>query len=80
MVVRALLIIILTGVLFAYDYRLWKSSKRKDRIVYALLTVPAVYLAIIYVTGVDWPNLDDFAELGVGRAAKSIVNAIKLPS
>ncbi|WP_308634396.1 hypothetical protein [Paenibacillus silvisoli] len=58
----------------------WKKSTARDRMVCALMLVPALYLGFLYVTQLSGPNLNDIVHAIFAEPAKRIVESVKLPS
>ncbi|REJ12057.1 MAG: hypothetical protein C6W59_15105, partial [Paenibacillaceae bacterium] len=69
-----MLVLLLTGVaLFALNASRVRRSGRRERWILASFGVPALYLAVMYLTDSDWPNLHDLANQSLGRIAHLIV-------
>jgi hypothetical protein len=65
------------GILF-YDVPKLKLSKSRERIVYGMLFIPTLYLSLIYMLDLGWPNLNDLVHFFFSKPAHQIVDAIKV--
>mgnify|MGYP001069957054 FL=1 len=73
-----LAVIILVGVsLFPLLIRRIKGLQRRERWILLLYVLPIVYLSVIFATGNDWPNLQDLANLSIGKLADILVAWLK---
>ncbi|MBT2743484.1 hypothetical protein [Bacillus sp. ISL-77] len=72
------LVIVCLCILF-YDVPKLKQSNRRERIVYGILTLPILYLSVVYVLDLAWPSLDELVHFFFSKPAHKIVEAIKVP-
>lgn len=72
------LMIVSLGMLFN-DVKKLKKSNRRERVVYGVLMIPIVYLSLIYVMDLAWPNLDELFHFFFSKPAHQIVEALKVP-
>lgn len=69
--------IVSLGIL-VYDGPKLKQTNRRERIVYGILTLPILYLSVIYVLDLEWPTLNDPVQFLFSKPAHKIVEAIKV--
>ncbi|WP_168122850.1 hypothetical protein [Paenibacillus sp. HB172176] len=73
---RLLCLILLLILLLARDIRGFKKSARRERIVYAALWLPLLYLGLLFVAELPWPNLNTIFDL-FAKPASRIVQWLK---
>ncbi|AJY73539.1 hypothetical protein [Paenibacillus beijingensis] len=73
-------LLLLFTAMVAYDFSKWKQACLRDRLAYGALILPMLYLGILYVTEMPWPNLDELVHFFFAEPAKRIVETVKLPS
>ena len=66
--------------IFVYDGLNLKHASSKVRFVYGILMIASLYLSLIYVLELRWPNLDELVNFFLKEPAKRIVESVKLPS
>lgn len=80
MLEKIILLIIVSILTLFYDGSKLKTAKRREILTYGIALMVFLYLALDYVIGKDWPNLNDILEFLFGSAAKHIVEFFKPPS
>lgn len=68
--------IVYLGILL-YDVPKLKQKNRRERISYGALTIPIIYLSLVYVMDLAWPTLDELVHFFFSKPAQQIVAAIK---
>jgi hypothetical protein len=64
----------------AGDISKWNQARRRDKLLYAAMIVPAVYPAVIFVTEAPLPNLDELFRIFFFAPAHRIVSLFEPPS
>lgn len=78
---KILVMVILYAAIFSYDGpKLKNMSRQRERIAYGLLMAGTLYLSLIFLFDLNWPNLDDLVHSVLKIPAKRIVETFKLPS
>ncbi len=60
------------------DLRRIKHSSFRERIIYMMMMIPVLYLSLIFVMDLKWPNLDDLFHSIFANPAKQIVETLKM--
>ena len=77
---KILILIVVYTTIFVYDGLNLKHASSKVRFVYGMLMFASLYLSLIYVLELRWPNLDELVNFFLKEPAKRIVESVKLPS
>lgn|GEM_PF-1274340 len=80
MLEKCIVLIILYAALLAYDIPKWKQYTRKERRAYIGIMLVSVYLSIIYLTELPWPNLIDLIHALTQQPVEQIMNHIRSAS
>ncbi|GAA3405953.1 hypothetical protein ACFFNY_26000 [Paenibacillus hodogayensis] len=80
MSVKVAFLLLLVAVMLIHDLPRWGRTGRRDRLAYAALMLPMLYLGFLYVTDVPWPNLDEAIDYIFGEPARRLVESLKVPS
>ncbi|MBJ6361457.1 hypothetical protein ACFOQM_09190 [Paenibacillus sp. GCM10012307] len=59
MITRFTMLLVTIVLMFLSDKSDLSKSGRHARIIYAMLMLPVLYLGIVFVTELRWPNLDE---------------------
>ncbi|NOU90597.1 hypothetical protein GC102_33440 [Paenibacillus sp. LMG 31460] len=80
MVQKIMMLIVIYIAIFAYDFLKLKNTSSRERLVYGMLMIAALYPSLIYALELRWPNLDEWFHFFLKEPAKRIVESVKLPS
>lgn len=80
MVQKIMILVLIYIAIIAYDSKKLKNTSGRERLVYSMLMIAALYPSLIFVFELRWPNLDDWVHFFLKEPAKRIVESIKLPS
>ncbi|RBW67937.1 hypothetical protein [Bacillus taeanensis] len=75
---KVLFLVILYFGMLCYDLPKLKQKNRPERIVYAMLMVPLLYLSLIYVLDLAWPTPNKLVDFFFSKPAQKIVEIIKV--
>jgi hypothetical protein len=73
MVGKIVVLLFLYALFLGSDWKNLKKINRKEGLAYGAIMLGTVYLGIIFVTGNDWPNLNDLINLLLSKPAKIIM-------
>jgi len=65
-------VLILAIAMLIHDIPTYKTATKRERIIYAWMLVPIIYLTFLFVTSVPWPNLDTLMNLFQGPAGRFV--------
>ncbi|WP_281887363.1 hypothetical protein [Paenibacillus sp. YYML68] len=77
MIEQIIVVILCVVVPVISDYKLLKQSSLRDRLVYGAITTLFLYLSIIYVGDLDWPQFQELLDLTVSGPSEPIVEWLK---
>ncbi|MDF2652575.1 MAG: hypothetical protein K0Q73_8380 [Paenibacillus sp.] len=80
MIEKILILLVAYTAIFAHDGLNLKQASSRVRSVYGILMIASLYLSLIYVLDLRWPNLDELVHFFLKDPAKKIVESIKVPS
>ena len=80
MIEKILILLVAYTAIFVYDGLNLKHASSRVRFVYGILMIASLYLSLIYVLELRWPNLDELVHFFLKDPAKRIVELVKLPS
>lgn len=80
MVEKIMILLMVFTAIFAYDGPKLKKASSRERLVYGMLMIAALYPSLIYVLELRWPNLDEWIHFFLKEPAKRIVESVKSPS
>lgn len=75
--VRIAVSVLMLAVMLLADAKGFKQMSGKERLVYALLTIAACYVGIIFIAEPGWPNLTDLLQYAFGPITKGILRYFK---
>ncbi|MGP4038441.1 hypothetical protein ACTWP4_00820 [Gracilibacillus sp. D59] len=65
-------------VMWLADFKRITHSSFRDRIIYMMMMIPVLYLSLIFVMDLKWPNLNELFHSIFSNPAKQIVEALKM--
>ncbi|MBP1991119.1 hypothetical protein [Paenibacillus eucommiae] len=77
MLEKIIVVLLLFACMLAGDGRRLKHMSRKEVAGYAVVILPAVYLALIFLFNTTWPNLTDLLRMMYGQPAGQLVELIE---
>ncbi|KRF09883.1 hypothetical protein [Paenibacillus sp. Soil787] len=80
MIEKILILIVAYTAIFIHDGLTLKCASGKVRFAYGILIIASLYLCLIYVLELPWPNLDELIDFFLKDPAERIVKSVKRPS
>lgn len=80
MIEKILILIVAYTAIFIHDGLTLKHASGRVRFAYSILIIASLYLCLIYVLELSWPNLDELIDFFLKDPAERIVKSVKRPS
>ncbi|MFE5323354.1 hypothetical protein ACFQ88_32200 [Paenibacillus sp. NPDC056579] len=76
---KLLVMLLCYSAVLACEFPKLRKLRRHERMVYSILMLCSLYLVVIYVLDLPWPNLDEAVDYLFEQPGKRIVEAVKAP-
>ncbi|WP_028560426.1 hypothetical protein [Paenibacillus pinihumi] len=74
MIAKVSMLLAAIAIMLLSDKSALSKADKHARIIYAILMLPVLYLGILFVTEVRWPNLDELLRYLFSGPAQAIIS------